>query len=278
MAAPLDASLFSPLGAPKRFDAAVGEIGFVKRRHSSPDWRIRNLVNRNYSILALAVEGRARYECGGQSFEVRKGHVLFFPQGMPHSARSDTGSPWSFYSAGFQLIPVGSTDVDAFEQLPTLTLPKNAVRTLELFEDLDALWSSQEPGYLLACRSRLLDLLHMVVQGAAGAARSIPHARRLEPVVQRLRDRPAQNYRVEELAEQVGLSASRFRVLFKELTGHSVIRYQNWLRVNKAKDLLLSGEYSVAEAAVEVGFDDVYYFSRLFRKMTGFAPSHYRNM
>jgi len=84
--------------------------------------------------------------------------------------------------------------------------------------------------------------------------------------------------RLEELAEQVGLSPSRFRTLFKALTGHSVVRYQNWVRVNKAKDLLLSGEYSVAQAAAEVGFHDTYYFSRLFRKMTGYAPSHYRNL
>ncbi len=278
MAAAEDSPLFSPLGSPKRFDAVIGEIGFVRQRASSPDWQIRNLVNRRYSIIALAVAGRARYECGGKSFLVQKGNMVFFPKGMSHSAQSDPGSPWSFFSAGFQLVPADATASEAFSRLPNWTLPKNAVRALELFQELDGLWSGQDPGYLLACRSRLLDLLHIVVRGAVGASRSVPHARRLEPVVQQLREQPAQNYRVEELAEQVGLSPSRFRALFKALTGHSVVRYQNWVRVNKAKDLLLSGEYSVAEAASEVGFDDTYYFSRLFRKMTGFAPSHYRNM
>jgi AraC-like DNA-binding protein len=268
----------SPLGSPEQFDAIVGEIGFVKRRASSPDWQIENLVNRRYSIIALAVSGRARYECCGKPFVVQKGHMLFFPRGMGHSAQSDPGSPWSFFSAGFQLIPTADAAVDAFDRLPNLTAPKNYVRTLELFEQLNRLWSGQEPGYLLASRSRLLDLLHVIVQGAVNVSRSIPHARRLELVVQRLQEDPAQVLRVEDLAETAGLSPSRFRVLFKSLTGHSIVRYQNWLRVNKAKDLLLSGEYSVAEAAAEVGFDDTYYFSRLFKKMTGFAPSHYRNL
>ncbi|MDY0167582.1 MAG: AraC family transcriptional regulator [Thermoguttaceae bacterium] len=271
-------NLASPLGTPARFDAVVGEIGFVRRRASSPDWQIRDLVNRRYSIIALAVSGRARYECGGEPFVVQKGHMLLFPKGMRHSARSDPGSPWSFFSAGFQLIPADEAAADAFDRLPNWTVPKNFVRALELFEELDRLWSAQEAGYLLASRSRLLDLLHVVVQGAVNVSRSIPHSRRLEAVVQQLQEQPARNYRVEDLAEQAGLSPSRFRVLFKALTGHSIVRYQNWLRVNKAKDLLLSGEYSVAEAAAEVGFDDTYYFSRLFKKMTGFAPSHYRNL
>lgn len=278
MVEPSDRNLVSALGSPEQFDAIVGEISFVRRRAASPDWQIQDLVNRRYTIIGLAVSGRAHYECGSEPFLVQKGHLLFFPKGMRHSARSDPGSPWSFFSAGFQLIPADETARDAFDRLPVLTVPKNFVRALELFEDLNRVWSAQEPGCLLASRSRLLDLLHVVVQGAVNVSRSIPHSRRLELVVRRLQENPAEDYRVEDLAEQAGLSPSRFRVLFKALTGRSIVRYQNWLRVNKAKDLLLSGEYSVADAAAEVGFDDTYYFSRLFKKVTGVAPSHYRNL
>lgn len=278
MKTPPDWNLVSPLGSPERFDAVVGEIGFVRRRTPNPDWQIRDLVNRRYSIIALAVSGKAYYECGGEPFSVQKGHLLFFPKGMRHSARSDPGSPWSFFSAGFQLIPTDETAVDAFSRLPNLTLSKSFVRATELFEELNRLWSAHEPGYLLASRSRLLDLLHMAVQEAVGAARTVPHSRRIERAVQQLQENVATNFRVEDLAAQAGLSPSRFRVLFKAFTGHSLVRYQNWLRVNKAKDLLLSGEYTVAETAAEVGFQDTYYFSRLFKKMTGAAPSHYRNL
>ena len=46
-------------------------------------------------------------------------------------------------------------------------------------------------------------------------------------------------------------------------------------RILKAKDLLLSGEYSVSDTAREVGFDDASYFSRLFRQRTGYSPSEF---
>lgn len=71
---------FSPRG-PESFDAFVGEIGFVRQRASSPDWRIHNLVNRRYSIIALALSGSAQYECGGTSFQVQKGGRIVLSQG-----------------------------------------------------------------------------------------------------------------------------------------------------------------------------------------------------
>ena len=74
-----------------------------------------------------------------------------------------------------------------------------------------------------------------------------------------------------------GLSSSHFRMLFKEFTGLSAVQFQNRLKIDKAKDLILSGSCNVTEAASAVGFDNVYYFSRLFRKLTGKNPSEYLN-
>ena len=45
------------------------------------------------------------------------------------------------------------------------------------------------------------------------------------------------------------------------------------LRIENARDLLLSGEVNVTEAAQLSGFDDIYYFSTAFKRKTGFAPT-----
>ena len=85
----------------------------------------------------------------------------------------------------------------------------------------------------------------------------------------------ARTFSAEILAETVGLSCSHFRALFKKKTGESVIQFQNRLKIAKACDLLKSGSCNVTEAAYATGFSDVYYFSRLFKKITGQSPSHY---
>lgn len=265
------------LESPDRFDATVGEIGFVVRRSPNRDWAITNLVNRRYHIVAYAVAGRAQYHCGRQSFEVGKGQMLWFPKGMPHSGRSDSATPWSFFSVTFDLHYLDPQAEAALAALPNRATPASSVELQALFSELERLWVGREPGYLLRCRSIIAHLLHVYVRACCGPGPAVPHARRIVPIVALLQANPARDYSVEELAGMAELSPSRFRVLFKEFTGQSVVRYQNLLRINKAKDLLLSGEYTVTEAAAEVGILDVYYFSRLFKKLTGFNPSYYRN-
>ncbi|MNG23858.1 HTH-type transcriptional activator RhaS [compost metagenome] len=55
--------------------------------------------------------------------------------------------------------------------------------------------------------------------------------------------------------------------------GASVKEYINRMKINNAENILLSGEFSVKEAAYKCGFEDIYYFSKLFKKIKGFPPS-----
>jgi AraC-like DNA-binding protein len=265
------------LESPDRFDVTVGELGFVVRRSPNREWGVTNLVNRRYHIVAYAISGQAQYRCGGESFVVGKGQMLWFPKGLPHSGCSDPSAPWSFFSVTFDLHYLDPQAEATLAALPNRATPGSAVELQTLFSELERLWVGREPGYLLRCRSIILQLLHVYVRACCASGPTMPHVRRIMPIVALLQTNPARDYSVEDLAEMAELSPSRFRVLFKEYTGQSVVRYQNLLRINKAKDLLLSGEYTVTEAAVEVGIVDVYYFSRLFKKLTGFNPSYYRN-
>lgn len=62
--------------------------------------------------------------------------------------------------------------------------------------------------------------------------------------------------------------------IFKKYFGYSIIRYRNKLRINTAKALLM--QKPVKEIATEVGFSDVYYFSRCFKKCEGICPNEYK--
>jgi AraC-like DNA-binding protein len=81
---------------------------------------------------------------------------------------------------------------------------------------------------------------------------------------------------VDDLARQFGCSTGYFHRLFKEHTGLPPTAYLLRLRVQHGAHLLAQTAWPVTEIARQVGFDDPYYFSRVFHKLTGHSPSAHR--
>lgn len=86
-----------------------------------------------------------------------------------------------------------------------------------------------------------------------------------------------EKYSVNDFATICNLSKYRFIHNFKDLTGLSPIQYLTEIRINKAKELLISSNLDIGEISDIVGYDNQLYFSRIFKKVTGFSPSYYRN-
>lgn len=87
-----------------------------------------------------------------------------------------------------------------------------------------------------------------------------------------------QNLTVAGLAEQVHLSPKYFGELFKEQCGISVQNTIHRRRVDMARNLLELGSKNMTEIALEVGYEDSNYFSRVFKKVCSMTPREYRKM
>jgi signal transduction histidine kinase/DNA-binding response OmpR family regulator/ABC-type sugar transport system substrate-binding protein len=79
-----------------------------------------------------------------------------------------------------------------------------------------------------------------------------------------------------DLAEHVALSEDYLTACFRTELGVTPITYINRFRVNQAQQLLLDTGKSVTEIALDVGFSDSGYFSRVFRREVGLSPTDYR--
>ncbi len=78
------------------------------------------------------------------------------------------------------------------------------------------------------------------------------------------------------IARESDMGYSTLRRRFKEVTGYSPKEYALRIRLSRAKELLTLTARSVEDIAAAVGFDDPYYFSRLFRRKEGLAPTRFR--
>lgn len=98
---------------------------------------------------------------------------------------------------------------------------------------------------------------------------------RLNTVLLYIEEHYSQPIKNIELASLIHLSVDRFNHVFKEEMGISPLRYINELRLRKAKLLLKAGKNTVSEVALEVGFNDMNHFGRIFKKRYGASPSTY---
>lgn len=80
---------------------------------------------------------------------------------------------------------------------------------------------------------------------------------------------------MEDVAKAVGCSASYLRQLFKDTYGMPPVKYLNYIRIERAKEMLSSGFFTQEEIAATCGFRNVYYFGRVFKEYTGISPGQY---
>ena len=83
---------------------------------------------------------------------------------------------------------------------------------------------------------------------------------------------------LKRFANELFLNTSYLSSLFKKETGMTLTDYVNQHRVNFAKRLLKSTTLSIQAVATAVGISDIHYFTRLFRRETGYSPREYRKL
>ena len=81
---------------------------------------------------------------------------------------------------------------------------------------------------------------------------------------------------LEDISREINVSPQYFSKLFKEETGENFIDYLTGIRIKIAKDLLEKSEMSIKEICYNIGYSDPNYFSRIFKKVVGVAPTEYK--
>ena len=121
------------------------------------------------------------------------------------------------------------------------------------------------------------EIVYRLLRGAQGArlrhvAALGGHSPRIAPAIRRLHADYDQPLPVEELAEEVGLSASRFHHHFKTVTGMTPLQFQKQLRLQEARRLILTDDLDAATAGYRVGYNSASHFSRDYKRLFGAPP------
>lgn len=86
---------------------------------------------------------------------------------------------------------------------------------------------------------------------------------------------PQRNWKLKELSNLSGYSVSRFCEIYSNIYNESPIKTLNNQKISLAKRLLSSGQTNVSQVAELCGYNNIYYFSSFFKKVTGITPTQY---
>lgn len=106
----------------------------------------------------------------------------------------------------------------------------------------------------------------------------VPLLPSVEKTLEYLHANYASNIGLKKLADELDISESSLSKQFKQQVGCGIVSYRNHLRVYMAALMLLQSTRPVSQVAEKIGFWDVKYFSRVFRKIIGESPAQYRKL
>ncbi len=126
--------------------------------------------------------------------------------------------------------------------------------------------------------NHLIGMMYSLERTKQFMSRSQAHVDMINKARLRIRESLESSLTIQQVAEEMGVSYSNFRKLFKEYTGLSPATYQQDLRLQRAKELLSTTNMSIKEIAYRLNFDSPDYFSAKFKIKTGRRPSELRDL
>jgi AraC-like DNA-binding protein len=240
-------------------------------------WNKGRILNGYY--LVFISRGHGVFESAlSEPTVITAGTCFFLFPGVWHRYRPDPESGWEEYWIGFKgAYPDQLMNKGFFSsQLPVVSAGLNDTVLTLINKVLDNV-KSGAIGYhqvISGITLQLLGLVHALSkhkeEGKNVDEQSVEAAKFF------LRENLEGPLDMKKLIKELSISYSKFRKMFKQATGQSPNQYHLNLRLEKARELLSTTNLNVTEVAYQLGFDSVFYFSKLFKKKNGVSPKSYR--
>ncbi len=203
--------------------------------------------------------------------------VLFPGQWHTYSPLKETG--WNEYYIGFEGMIIDRIVAQGFVSR------ENQILDVGVNEDLVNLFSTAvkiAKEDKTAAQQNLAGIVFNIIGSILSLAlnknfETNDAAQKIERAKVIMYENIQKNVDIKEIAQNLGISYSLFRKVFKEYTGYSPAQYFQELKLRKAKEMLTETTHSIKELAFELNFSSHEYFLSFFKKKVGTTPMEYRN-
>jgi AraC-like DNA-binding protein len=237
--------------------------------HCKPNYVTTHFDHPSSTQFYFHLDGSAAVTANGIKTAVSPGDVLATPFGQPFRYAGKRSMKYHWFA-----IPNRWPSILGRPQLQWLAHGYDAELETR-FVEIREILILQKPGYALRVVGVFYELIARVMERKHTSVASSTYPEAVRNALTYLRENVTSPYNATATATAVGLSQSHLRALFEKWVGESPRQYHTRCRIEAAKRLLSQENLSVAQIAMQVGFHDARYFSRVFKRVTGVTPSQY---
>ena len=235
----------------------------------------QNVARPTYAFVVICSDMKMEFSLrNGKTLIAKKGDIVFVPKNLYYTVSFyHTNGRFDSYTVNFLLKDESYNDILLDDEIHVLggKFDESYLRDMEEFFQAYCV-GEQYPLRLQGAFYDFLEKTLFLTEYNRNAYYLIKKG------ITALSNEWRENKKIDEYANLCGINKSYFYKLFKQWSGVSPNEYRNRLRLSEAKDLLAHTGFSVCEIAQKVGFDDPYYFSRLFKKAIGVSPLRFRKI
>ena len=258
----------TPLSTEKEIDLWIDRIGVGHNSQKSEKLRILGL----YAAVCLESGNGFYYSESTGKIPVNAGDTIIVFPDIPHVYYSEKS--WESSYVVWSGPESAKLEKLGFLSREDIIIPASADIVVEANRALLKIIKSEDLSSILERKNIALNMILKLHQRSEAWTKLRPTDSSIEKAISYIRANYSKNISVSQCAKQVNLSETHFHRLFKVYTGRSPKEFILSLRVSKAKELLSKG-IPIKETAALVGWDDEFYFMRIFKKISGITPGKF---
>lgn len=227
---------------------------------------------RNEYILHYVAKGKGYFETDGKTYSVSEGDIFAIYPGERICYYSDTETPWT--NCWINFVGRGAEEILARTGL-TNSSPVFFVKNNGFIDTVNHCLKYINSANYTQTRLSAFVLEFLSFAENKKADTMSKKEKYISSALSYMKYNFSDGISPSDVSNYLGIERTYFYRLFKNETGFSPSDYLTKLRIEKAKQLIASGE-SFTTVASAVGINDIYYFSKLFTKEVGISPTVYR--
>lgn len=249
------------------------DIGFFPK--ANHHYREREEGTEEY-ILLYCVEGEGYIYVEEKMYTLHSREAFCIPRNKKHRYYASEQNPWSIFWVHFKGENTGYYPLEE-RQVIQINSRHAENRIITLF---DVLFRVLERNYTMGnfiYISQVLALILSEIYFREKVDEVSDQSRHITAMVRYMYKHMNQHLTLEDLCRDFELSKSYINASFKKYANRAPIDFFINLKMQEACKLLKSTDLYIVEISQELGYDDQYYFSRIFKKVIGVSPKEYRN-